>query len=173
MFDYEAEGTKFKLCCYYNLPNAEEISTYLKDNQPPLVLIDARMVVSIRQIKTAVYNALILEKSGKMQSKSVYLEIMRCLSPDGRLSSTLKYVTINVETKDVIALTLNDTFPDVPGLSDPQPYNEEIAQTKIDYVVLRNIYRVTDEMLKFYTFEQIAINTNTIAVSDLVHVKTV
>lgn len=170
MSDLEIAGNHFKIACYSEIISSEEINQHLKENHPDICLVDAKTILSIRQIKTAVINALSLQKSEQMQCKSLNLELLRCFSPDGRLNSAFKNCAITESTKSAIGIILDTSkqIPDVPGLGQQVPLNEFFDNHKPDLDLINKLYMITEDMLKIYTYEDIICTTLSIVSSDLV-----
>lgn len=171
MCDFEASDIHFHVYCYTNVTGSDEINNYLKANQPPICLVDAKIIICIKQIQVAVLNAVALQKSEKMQSKNVYMEILRCLSPDGRLSGAFKYCAVGKSSTDVIAITLENEMPKIPNLTNPISFEDFNQKPKADLPLVRKIFQITDEMLQMYSYEEIVMTTLAVTASDLVHTK--
>ncbi|KAH0788029.1 hypothetical protein GPJ56_008061 [Histomonas meleagridis] len=103
-----------------------------------------------------------------MRSKSIYMEILRCLSPDGRLSGALKHLIITDATKEIIVVTFEDGIPTIPGIGEEVELNTFFSTHFIDYPHLREIFQINDEMLQAYTYEEIVLTTLAVISSDLV-----
>jgi tRNA threonylcarbamoyladenosine modification (KEOPS) complex Cgi121 subunit len=166
-------GTHVGVYCFSGVSQAESIIAFLKESQPPVCLVDAKSIVSPRQIQVAVLNALTFQKYGKMEAKNIYLEILRCLSPDARIGGAFKFIALGKETKDAIAITLEDLMPKVPGLENLIDMDSFFADPRTDFVLVKKIFSVTDEMLKRYSYEQIVITTLAVAASELVRTRSV
>ena len=173
MFDFESDDIYFKLAFYPNIIDPDGINERLKSLQPDLLLIDAKSFISLKQIQFAVLNAKNFEQKNKMVSKNIYFEVIRCLSPDGRLNGGFKFCGINSKTQSIVALTFEKDFPDNLGLPQPLSIEELILNPQTDLNIVKKHYKITDEMLKSFTIEQIVISTNSISVSDLIHIKTI
>ncbi|KAK8854052.1 hypothetical protein M9Y10_016602 [Tritrichomonas musculus] len=170
MSDLEIAGNHFKVSCYSEIISPSDINQYLKENHPDICLVDAKLITSIRQIKTAVINTLALQKSDQMQCKSINLELLRCFSPDGRLNSAFKFCAITETTKSAIGIILDASkaIPDVPGLGSQVPLNEFFDNHQPDYELINKLYMITDDMRKIYSYEDIICTTLSIVSSDLV-----
>ena len=171
MFDFKAENFPFKIACYENIEDPDSINNFIKKEQPLVALIDARSIISLPHIQVAVLNTKAIESRGKMQSKNIYLELLRCLSPDGRLNGALKSIAIQKDTKDVIAVTFEDEIPKIPGLVEQIDFDSFIRKQKTDFNLIKKDYKITDEMLETFTYEQVVITTLSVLASDLFRVK--
>ena len=134
MSDLEIAGNHFKVACFSEIISSEEINQHLKEKHPDICLVDAKTVLNVRQIKTAVLNALAIQKSGQMQCNTINLELLRCFSPDGRLSSAFKNCAITNSTKSAVGIILDASkqIPDIPGLGQQVPLNEFFDNHKPD-----------------------------------------
>lgn len=159
------------MCYFKNIGDTTTINEYIKTNQPPVALIDARTIISLAHVQVTILNMKSIEERGQMQSKSQYLEILRCFSPDGRLNGVLKFVAIQKDTTDVIAITLEDEFPSIPGLTDPKTFNEFLADKKTDYEKIKKAFKLTDAMLQVYTHEELVITALSVCASGLYRLK--
>lgn len=170
MSDLEIAGNHFKIVCYSEVLSSSDINQYLKENRPDICLVDARTIINVRQIKTAVLNALAVQKSDQMQCKSLNLELLRCFSPDGRLNSAFKYCAITDSTKTAIGIILDTSkqVPNIPGLGTSVTYNDFFDNHKPDYDLINKLYMVTEEMLNIYSYEDIICTTLSVVSSDLV-----
>ena len=171
MFDFQAEQFPFKIACYEGITDPDEINGFIKKEHPPVALVDARQIISLAHIQVAVLNMRSLEARGKMQSKNIYLELLRCLSPDGRLNGALKSIAIQKDTTDVIAITFEDKMPDIPGLGEKIDFDSFIRKQKTDFSLIKKDFKITDEMLENFTCEQVVITTLSVLASDLFRVK--
>jgi hypothetical protein len=171
MTAFDLPTARFRLFCFPHVPTPTPIVNFLKDAQLPACLFDPRTIVSPLQIEVAVLNALSLQAQGRMEARTLYLEVLRCLSPDARLAGAMRHLAITAETTAVLALTFEDALPEVPGLAGAVPADEFFAQWQPDIALIRRVYSVTDEMLAVYSYEQIVATTLTIAASDLIRVR--
>jgi tRNA threonylcarbamoyladenosine modification (KEOPS) complex Cgi121 subunit len=168
MAEFEIPGGVFRVYCFTVIPAVEEVIGFLKKSQPPVCLLDAKTVVSPLQLQVAVWNAVAMQRQDKMEAKTIYLEILRCMSPDARLGGAFKHLAVGSTTTAAVAVTFEDAIPVIPGLGSPVPIDEFFAAPKVDLELVRQIYQVTDEMLQTFTYEQIVATTLTIAASDLI-----
>ena len=171
MFDFTIESIPFKVYCYENIEDPDQLNEYIKKERPPLALIDGRQIISLAHLQIAVLNTKSLESRGKMQSKNIYLELLRCLSPDGRLNGALKTIAVQKDTKDVIAVTFEDKMPEIPGLVNPTDLDTFIGKKKTDFASIKETFKITDEALENFTYEQCVITTLSVLASDLFKVK--
>lgn len=167
----EAGPYHFNVICYNTIDDVEGLKSFLKEKQPPVCLVDSRVIVGKRQLMVSVHNACAIQAENRMFTKSIYLEILRCLCPDGRLQSALKYCTISSKTTSVVAITLEDQIPNVPFLSNPVSFDELFKTPRVDAPLFEQIYKVTEEMREIYTYEEIAVTTLSIIASDLLNTK--
>lgn len=170
MTDFEIAGNHFKLVCYSEIISAPEINQFLKDHHPAICLVDAQTIISVRQIKIAVMNALALQKSNQMQCKTIYLEILRCLSPDGRLSSAFKNLAITDKTTQAFGIMLDESseIPQIPGLGPILDFQSFFDSYKPNFTLINKLYMITEDMLSVYSYEDIICSTLSIVASDLV-----
>jgi hypothetical protein len=80
-----------------------------------------------------------------MEVKTIYLEILRCMSPDPRFGGAFKHLAVGDTTTAKVAVTFEESIPAIPGLGNPVPIDEFFAAPKID---ISQIYQVTDEILR-------------------------
>lgn len=160
--------TKFHVHYFTNVTSGEAIDKFTKETKPKLSIFDGATIVSPHQIAQSVFNALETEKLGNMRSKTIYMEILRCLSPDGRLSGAFKHIIVTPNTKNAIVVTFEDEIPEIPGIGDEVDETTFFAKNEPDYERIRMIYQITDEMLKVYSYEQIILATLAITTTDLV-----
>ena len=99
------------------------------------------------------------------------MEFLRCLSPDGRLNGAMKSIVIQKDTTDVIAITFEDDFPQIPGLGDKIDFDTFIRKHKPDFSLIKKDFKITDDMLDNLTYEQIVITTLSVLASDLFKIK--
>jgi tRNA threonylcarbamoyladenosine modification (KEOPS) complex Cgi121 subunit len=170
MTDFALPGGRFRLYCFPELPSPTPILTFLKESQPNVCLIDPRTILSPLQIQVAVLNALSLQTQGKMEAKTIYLEILRCLSPDARLSGAFKYIAITATSTAALAVTFEETLTPIPGLDGAVSADQFFGAWKPDLGLIRQIYMINDEALKTYSYEQIVVAALSIAASDLIRV---
>lgn len=171
MFDFTAEQFPFKLACFEGIEDPEAINNFIKEKQPQIALIDARQIISLSHVQVAVFNTRTHEQRDRMQSKNIYMELLRCLSPDGRLNGALKTIAVQKDTKDVIAITFEDKFPEVPGLKNPIEFEKFIKKEKTDFSLIKKEFKITDLMLETFTYEQIVISTLSTMASDFIRMK--
>lgn len=172
MTEYNVEDIKFKIQCYKTVKNVHQIINKIRDDPPKVTLFDSRIILSLSQIQSAIFMAKFLESNGKMQSKNLYIEILRMVSPDCRIEAALKLCNINEGTKSVVAVTLEDSFPVIEGLEDPVSFETFMQEPGIDYDYIKSGYRITDDVLKVYTYEQILQEAQAVTVSGIVRFKT-
>lgn len=170
---YQAGDTKFKVIVYKSVTDNEKIVSFIKETQPKLCLLDARCVISFAQIKLAVMTAIAAQRANRSQSKSLYVEILRCFSPDGRLGAAFQYFAFGNETKCAIAITLEDTFEQIEGLGSPVPIESYNFQENADLKTIRDIFQITDDMLAVYTYEEIIMSTVSVLATDLMRLRIV
>jgi tRNA threonylcarbamoyladenosine modification (KEOPS) complex Cgi121 subunit len=170
MTEFEIPGGRFHLYCFPEIASPTPILEFIQKSQPPICLIDPRTIVSPLQIQVAVLNALSLQSQGKMGAKTIYMEILRCLSPDGRLTGAFKHISITATTTAVLVVTFEDSLPPIPGLENPLSADEFFSMWKPDLPVIHQIYQITDEILKTYNYEQIVVAALAIAASDLTRI---
>ncbi|OHS94809.1 hypothetical protein TRFO_38993 [Tritrichomonas foetus] len=168
MSDFEVAGNHFKVACFTEVTSPTEINQFLKEKRPEICLVDAKIIISIRQIKVALLNALSLQKTNQMQCRTIYLEILRCLSPDGRLSGAFKNCAVTETTKSVIGISLSDSIPEIPGLGKQIPVDEFFDNHQPDINFISKIFMINDDMLKIYSYEDIIVTTLAVVASDLV-----
>ena len=173
MTDFEVAGNHFKVCCYPQITSPSEINHFLKENNPDICLVDAKIVISVRQLKIAVLNALALKKSNHMQCQTIYKEILRCLSPNGRLHCAFKNCAVTDSTKAVVGITLENYVPEVPGLGNKIGVDEFFDTNKVDLNLISKLFMINDEMLKVFSYEDIIVTTLAIVGSDLVRTHSV
>ena len=171
MVEFFADKYKFKMCYFENIGDPQTINDYIKANQPPVALIDARTIISLAHVQVAILNMRTIQERDQTQSKSIYLEILRCLSPDGRLNGALKFCAIQKDTTAVIAITFEDEFPSIPGLSDPKTFDQFLANPKTDFDKIKKAFKLSDAMLATYSHEQLVITTLSVLASGLHRVK--
>lgn len=164
-------GAQFSIFCFTDIENAEEILQHIKENQPPVCLLDAETIISTKQIEVAVLNALGFEAQGKREAKTIYLEILRCLSPDARLAGAFKHIALSKTTKNVIAVTLEEQMPEIPGLDKPTAIDKFFEIVKPNFGLVNKIFQINEEMLKLYSYEQIVTTTLAVAASNLIRTK--
>ena len=70
MFDFKAENFPFKLACYEGVSDPTEINNYVKKEQPPVALVDARKIISLAHLQVAVLNTRHLNYEGKFNQKT-------------------------------------------------------------------------------------------------------
>lgn len=166
-------GVTFRLFFFTDITSPDDIMACLKEKQPPVCLIDPSTIISPKQIQIAVLNALGFERQGKREAKTIYLEIMRCLSPDARLSGAFKHIAFGSKSKAAIAITFETEMPQVSGLENAKQLSmdEFFDQIKPDLALINKIFRITDDMLKLHSYEEIVTTTLAVAASDLVRTK--
>ena len=168
-------GVTFRLFFFTDITDGDDIINYLKEKQPPVCLVDPATIISPKQIQIAVLNALGFQKQGKQEAKTIYLEVMRCLSPDARLSGAFKHLAFGKSSKAAIGITFEDEMPQIPGLQSAKQLSmDEFFDTvKPDLALINKIFSITDEMLRLHTYEEIITTTLAVAASDLVRTKSV
>jgi tRNA threonylcarbamoyladenosine modification (KEOPS) complex Cgi121 subunit len=169
----EVVGTKVGIYCFTEVTQNTDILNFLKEHQPPVTLVDAKTIVGLKQIQVAVLNALTFQKQGKMEAKNIYLEILRCLSPDARLGGAFKHIALNKMTERAIGITLESEMPEIPGLGGIVAVEEFFSNEMADLALVKEIFSITDESLKRYNYEDVIVTTLAIAASDLVRIKSV
>ena len=173
MESFFAETQSFKIACFKHIEDAAALNSFLKSNHPPVCIVDGGLIVSIRQIQTAILNAISIRDQNKMQTKNIYLEIMRCLCPDGRLASALKYFNITEKTRSAVAITIEEEMPSLPHLSEQCDINTFLQEDHVNHEVFRKIYYIDDRVLETYSYDDIACATIAAVSSDLLHTRTV
>lgn len=158
----------FHVHYFVDVSSGEEINKYVKENQPNLCIFDASTIISSIQISQCVYNALETEKLGNMRSKSIYMEMLRCLSPDGRLSGAFKHIAVSASTKNAVVITFEDKIPEIPGIGKEVNESEFFAKNEPNFELINEIYQITNDMLKVYSHEEIILATLAITTTDLV-----
>lgn len=169
---FQDAGVQFHLFCFPEVQSSEDALKFIKEQHPEVCMIDAATIISPKQIQIAVLNAVGFQKAGSMGANNIYLEIMRCLSPNARLEGAFKHITFGKSTKHAIAITLDGMMPSIPGLGDPVDVAAFFEHVKPNIELVNKIFQVTEEMLKVYSYEEIIAATLAIACSNLIRTKT-
>ena len=164
----EVCGVKFNIFCFVNVSSPKDVDDYIKNKHPNLCVLDGSLVVSVSHLSSGVLNAISTQKMGVMRSKSIYMEILRCLSPDGRLSGALKHLVITENTTEIVIITFESNIPVIPGIGDEIDVDTFFSSHSVDYSHLREIFQIDDNMLHTYTYEEIILTTLAVVSSDLV-----
>ena len=164
----EVCGVKFNIFCFLNVSSPKDVDEYIKKNHPNICVLDGSLVVSVAHLSSGVLNAMSTQNMGFMRSKSIYMEILRCLSPDGRLSGALKHLVIKETTKEIVIITFEDSIPNIPGIGEEVDVSTFFSNHSVDYSHLNEIFQIDDNMLHTYTHEEIILTTLAVVSSDLV-----
>ncbi|KAL7746362.1 hypothetical protein RI367_008292 [Sorochytrium milnesiophthora] len=105
--------TRVHVGLYTDVSNAAQLKQQVMSKSPPadldnVVLIDARMIVDIRQCLAALHRAVHQRYYAKMKTRTIGSELMYCLSPVTNIATSLKTFGLSDDTTAVLAVKFVD-----------------------------------------------------------------
>ena len=94
---------------FRNVRNISELITLLKSGKMDSVILSETMIVSPLHLAVAANRALHNQKNKTMKTKNINTEIILCLSPNNNISQSLTRFGLNVNSYNVISLSLADS----------------------------------------------------------------
>lgn len=111
-FIYPQFNRHISVLLFENVTNASEIRQGLisGDEKFEFAFVDPSNIVSIEQLKLAIYRALNDAESGHMRTKSIHGEILFCFSPVNNIMDAFRRFGINDHTCAFFAIKVADNI---------------------------------------------------------------
>ena len=127
-----AKSHSFQLFQFKNVTNSAEVLKSIKKQEfPNCTVIDAQRIYSLKQVEIACTKAILNFDNSMAKSKSLYVEIMLCLSPKIAINDALKYFGIRNDTKDIFII--------IDGMDDAKLFQNLVTGTFVEVPKFDNI----------------------------------
>ena len=143
-----ASGKVVRVCVFDKVVNCKKLRELLFMGSLNCALIKPGLVSSELQLVCAAEKALLRQKTGSMKTRNVNTEILFCLYPENQVSEALKCFGITDSSKEVMAVTLDDS--DGSKMKNfRQSVEGEIVEIQnipsfSDLKAICNLYKLTD-----------------------------
>lgn len=120
----------------------------------PFAFIDARTVISVEQISSAIYKALVESTYNRMRTKTLHSECILSLSPSSNIGDALKRFGIKEDSTNLIVIKIVKNGDDEPFdgktsiVGDLVPVSDEQFVTTADIETIKNNYKLNLDKLK-------------------------
>lgn len=104
----EISGKQLNIYLYKNVENIEDIHKKLLNKELPCCIIKANLVLDPFQIAVAANKAVLNLKYKQMITKSLFTEVIYCLSTSRNISQSLATFGITSDTKNILVVTICD-----------------------------------------------------------------
>lgn len=111
----------------------------------PFAFIDARTVISVEQISSAIYKALVESTYNRMRTKTLHSECILSLSPSSNIGDALKRFGIKEDSTNLIVIKIVKNGDDEPFdgktsiVGDLVPVSDEQFVTTADIETIKNV----------------------------------
>ncbi|XP_058797787.1 EKC/KEOPS complex subunit Tprkb-like [Phymastichus coffea] len=150
----ELTNKQLSVYLYQNVNNIEEIHKKLVNKELPCCIVKANLVIDPFQIAIAANRAALNEKYGQMVTRSLFTEIIYCLSTSKNISQSLKNFGISSVTKNVLVVLVHSNQEKEPmeKLIFESIEGERLLIKRLsefaDINLIKNIYKIEAEELK-------------------------
>ncbi|KAL2710307.1 hypothetical protein KLU848_1102 [Kluyveromyces marxianus] len=128
---------------YANVSNADVLRSKLMEL--PFAFIDARTVISVEQISSAIYKALVESTYNRMRTKTLHSECILSLSPSSNIGDALKRFGIKEDSTNLIVIKIVKNGDEEPFdgktsiVGDLVPVSDEQFVTTADIETFKNV----------------------------------
>lgn len=153
----EFTGKQLSVYLYQNVDNIKEIHKKLISKELPCCVIKANLVIDPFQIAVAANRAVLNEKYGQMVTRSLFTEVIYCLSTSKNISQSLENFGISNDTKNILVVLIqNDQeketiekliFASIKGERLPIDRLPEFS----DATLIKKMYKIDAEEAKVST----------------------
>lgn len=150
--DWET-GFLCTLCLYTNVTNIAEVRKKVMTGALHCCIVKASLVVDTLQVIVAANKAALNAKHNQLITKSVYTEILFCLSTSKNITRSLCEFGISDDDKHILVILLHKPGEDLPMLTEIQNSveGERVPVSKIqeftDINLVKKTYKISDNEL--------------------------
>lgn len=139
---------------YQNVKNIEEIHKKLLSKEISCCIVKANLVLDPFQIAIAANKAVLNEKYGQMVTRSLYTEVIYCLSRTKNISQSLATFGISSDAKDILVIFIHN--PEDKEFTEKLVFDcingERIPISKLpefsDLKLIKSTYKIDEQELK-------------------------
>lgn len=141
-------GSSVHILLFTDVTNTPQLMSKLSTSQINASFINAALIPDLFVLSMAVDTALRKQKDQSMATRSVYTEIIFCLSPTRKISKALSIFGLNASTKHIMAVIPQATGSEVDCISQlifgkaTEP-TASALNLLVDLPRLKSIYSIT------------------------------
>jgi len=99
--------------------------------------IEARLITSVTHLRTAIYQAILVESQDSLRTKTVHSEIIWALNPTNNISEAMRRYGVSDATTALVVVRIGG--PELPAASIENDMNAIVNGTMVSFAELRDL----------------------------------
>lgn len=135
---------------YNNVTNSSELRSKLAEL--PFAYIDSKTVISVEQLSSAIYKAILETEYNRMRTRTIHSECILSLSPSSNIGDALNRFGIKEGTTDIIVIKIIEDSNEEPydGNAsvdgDLVPVSDDEFSTSADKEIIKTVCIPCDKL---------------------------